>query len=359
MTLTRTEQLSAALARTPSAAPRKRRPLTTTEPSGQVSWPTVLVEGGEGVGKSHMLAQFTRDPRVGEAYWFEIGEVSAHEFGGPGGIGKYKIVNLDGSWDDLIDQVYNVAEIAEKAHADGKPPVVAIFDTVSPVWDNCYGWAYLRAARERRNNKDGVATDMWDVNVGPLGWMNAKERWYQFLRPLRLAPMIVILAAKAAETVAIDNNGKPASGRTEYKIRAQRELPYDVNAIVRLSTDQPPLITKCRSPKWNLRPGVDPARHVRDLSLGRLVFDGMGFDPTRTQTPVHTDLAITAADAALPADVAARTAAPAAETTPVDSAAANAALAVGVIDLTLAVGGALMPSDTELWAGSDAVAVAQ
>lgn len=289
----RTAQLTAALARTPMNMNRKRRPLETYKPSGQVSWPTILVEGPEGTGKSHLLAEFTADDRVGRSFWFEIGEVSAHEYGA---VGDYEIVKLDGTWEDLLDQVLNVAEIAEAAHAAGEPPVVAVVDTVTPVWDNCAGWANLRAARDRRNqNSNGGDTDPWDVNVGPLGWANARERWYQFLRPLRIAPMIVILSAKAADTVAIDDSGKPIKNKTEYKIRTQKDLPYDVNAIVRLSPDRPPTITKCRSPKWRLRPGVDEPRAVRDLTLGRLIFDGMGFDPAKTQAPVQIDLDATLA----------------------------------------------------------------
>lgn len=278
--------LANAMSNTPSN--RKRRPIETRKPTGHVSWPTILVEGGEGSGKSYAMAQFTADDRIGRAFWFDIGEGAADEFGG---VGNYEIVAIDGTWDDLIDQVLNVVEIAEQAAAAGDPPVVACFDSVSSVWDMCSGWAYARAARSKSNATILKSDPDADINIGPLVWTNAKERWYQFFRPLKMAPMIAVMAAKAAETVAIEG-GRPVQGKTAYKIRAQKELPYDVNAIVRLSAEKPPVVTKCRSPKWGIRPGVDEPKPFRDLTLGRLIFDGMGFDPRSTQVPDQVELEI-------------------------------------------------------------------
>lgn len=314
--MTRTEQLTAALSRTPAPA-RKRRPLSTYKPTGKVSWPVVLVEGGEGTGKSHMLAEFTADPRVGRSFWFQLGETSAHEFGG---IGDYEVVEVDGTWTDLIDQILNVVEVAEKAAANGEPPVVVCVDSVSAVWDMCAGWAYAKASRGPANRKLLEGDNEADINVGPLIWANARERWLQFYRPLQMAPLIAVLTAKAAETVAISDGGKPIQGRTAYKIRGQKELPYDVNAIVRLSQEDLPTVTKCRSPKWGVRPGVDDPRAIKDLSLGRLIFDGMGFDPANTQVSDQVELETSPKTDDLPPEVAANVAALAAETAPTDGA---------------------------------------
>jgi hypothetical protein len=306
----RTEQLTAALSRTPAPA-RKRRPLSTYKPSGKVSWPVILVEGGEGVGKSHMMAEFTADERVGRSFWFQLGETSAHEFGG---VGDYEVVEIDGTWTDLIDQVLNVVEVAEKAAANGEPPIVVCVDSVSAVWDMCAGWAYAKASRGPANKKILEGDAEGDINIGPLIWANARERWLQFYRPLQMAPLIAVLSAKAAETVAISAGGTPLKNQTAYKIRAQKELPYDVNAIVRLSQDTAPTVTKCRSPKWGVRPGVDDPATIRDLSLGRLIFDGMGFDPGNTQVSDQVELETSPKEAELPPEVAANVAALAAET---------------------------------------------
>lgn len=277
--------MAAALSGVP-VANRKRRPLETRRPTGQVSWPVVLVEGGEGTGKSYAMAELTADPRVGRAFWFDLGEGSADEFGA---VGDYEIVSIDGTWSDLLDQVYNVIEIADRAAAAGEPPVVVCIDSVSAIWDMCSGWAQAKAARSKRNSALLTANPDADIDVGPLVWTAARERWYSFFRPLKMAPLIAVMAAKAAETVAIEN-GRPVPGKTAYKIRGQKDLPYDVNAIVRLSVDAPPTVTKCRSPKWGIRPGVDEPKAIRDLSLGKLIFDGMGFDPAATQVPDQVEL---------------------------------------------------------------------
>lgn len=279
-----------ALSNAMSATPvrRNRRPLETRKPTGHVSWPTILVEGGEGSGKSYAMAQFTADERVGRAFWFDIGEGAADEFGG---IGDYEIVEINGTWDDLIDQVLNVVEIAELAAAKGEPPVMACFDSVSAVWDMCSGWAYAKAAQSRANATILKNDPEADINIGPLVWTNAKARWYQFFRPLKMAPLIAVMSAKAADTVAIEG-GRPVQGKSVYKIKAQKELPYDVNAIVRMSAESPPMVTKARSPKWGIRPGVDEPKPFRDLTLARLVFDGMGFDPNATQVADQVELEI-------------------------------------------------------------------
>lgn len=312
----RTEQLTQILSRTPAPA-RKRRPLSTHKPSGKVSWPVILVEGSEGTGKSHTLAEFTADERVGRAYWFQLGETSAHEFGA---VGDYEIVDIDGTWNDLIDQVLNVCDEAEKAVANGEKPLVVCVDSMTAVWDMCAGWAYSKASGGPKNKalleKDPEA----DLNIGPLIWANARERWLQFYRPLQYAPLIAVMTAKAAETVAIDGGGRPIQGKTSYKIRAQKELPYDVNAIVRLSHDAPPTVTKCRSPQWAVRPGVDEPRAIRDLTLGRLIFAGMGFDPNNTQVSDQVELETSPKTDDLPPEVAAEVAALAAETKPADDA---------------------------------------
>jgi hypothetical protein len=285
----RTAQLAAALSSTPVRPARARRPLQTRKPTGQVSWPVILVEGGEGTGKTYAMAELTADPRVGRAFWFDLGEGSADEFGA---VGDYEIVGLDGTWADLIDQLYNVIDVAEAAHAAGEPPVVLCIDSITAVWGMCSGWAQAKAASSRAAKKALAEDPDADINIGPLVWTNAANRWYSFFRPLKMSPMIVAVAAKAADTVAIEN-GKPVQGKTVYKIKAQRDLPYDVNAIVRLAVDQPPTVTKCRSPKWSLRPGIDPPRKIRDLSLAKLIFDGMGFDPGHTQIADQVELEMT------------------------------------------------------------------
>ena len=305
--MSRTAQLAAALSSVPIAPPRARRALKTRKPTGQVSWPVILVEGGEGTGKTHAMAELTADPRVGRAFWFDLGEGSADEFGA---IGDYEVVELDGTWSDLVDQLYNVIDIAEAAHAAGEPPVVVCVDSVSAVWDMCSGWAHAKAANSKANRAILKSDPDADINIGPLVWTNARDRWYSFFRPLKMSPMIVAVAARAADSVAIEG-GRPVPGKTVYKIRAQRDLPLDVNAIVRLSTENFPTVTKCRSPKWGLRPGVDQPKAIRDLSLGKLIFDGMGFDPKGTQIADQVELELVPE---LPADVAEQVAALAEET---------------------------------------------
>ena len=141
----RADRLAAALTTaSPTLAPkqveRKRRPLKTHKPSGAVSWPLILIEGGEKSGKTWMFAELTASPRVGPSYLIDLTEGSAEEYGAVPGA-RYEVVELDGTFVDLIDQVENIAEIGATELAAGRPPVVLGIDTmgVDPGTDTSFG----------------------------------------------------------------------------------------------------------------------------------------------------------------------------------------------------------------------------
>lgn len=55
--------------------------LKTRKPTGAVPWPLVLLEGEEKAGKSWALAELSASDKVGDTYWFDLGEGAADEYG--------------------------------------------------------------------------------------------------------------------------------------------------------------------------------------------------------------------------------------------------------------------------------------
>ena len=260
--------------------------LHTRKPTGAVGWPCILVEGGEGSGKSYLAALLTASERVGRSFWLEIGtEGTADEYAAIPGV-RYEILIHDGTWRSIIDQVEAVRDEAAKRRDAGEPPVVLVIDTMTAEWEMHSDWADNRARdRESRKRQEkgraAVPVDV-DVTIGMDLWNDAKGRHRKLMTLLLTFPGIVVLLARAGE-VALVRNGRPVEGQKDYKVRGEKDLAHDATAWIRLDWAVPPRIVKLRSVHAGIRPGHDAIREVPDLSLDWLIFDLMRCDPTKAR----------------------------------------------------------------------------
>jgi hypothetical protein len=316
----RADKLAAALTTaSPTLAPkqvtRQRRPLKTHKPSGAVSWPLILVEGGEKSGKTWMFAELTASPRVGPSYLIDLTEGSAEEYGAVPGA-RYEVVELDGTFVDLIDQVENIAEVGAAELAAGRPPVVLGIDTMTVEWRALSEWANLRAASSDSNRKALAADPDAEIVITVDKWNAANKRHRRLMTRLMTFPGIVVMTARGKEVVEIDENGKPTKNRT-YKVEGHKDLAYDASVWIRLDRVAPPTIVGCRSVHVGMRPGNDEPRRVPNLQLDRLIFDTLkcGSVPTAARQMTEAVAAVEDRDD-MPEEVAAQVAALAAETTP-------------------------------------------
>lgn len=258
--------------------------LKTRKPSGAVPWPCLLLEGGEGSGRSWMAAQLTASERVGRSVWLELGsEGSADEYGAIPGV-RYELLLHDGTWQSILEQVTAVRDEARKDHDAGKPPVVLVIDTMTAEWELLSDWADNRArAREtykrQKANRPQLGADA-DVTIGMDLWNDAKARHRKLMTLLLTFPGIVVLLARGAEVAKVEG-GKPVEGRRDYKVRGEKDLAYDATAWIRLDRVDPPMLVKLRSVHAGIRPGHDRPREVPELSLDWLIFDHMRCDPKR------------------------------------------------------------------------------
>lgn len=285
--LTRALSTAAGPALRPAPIERKRRPLRTHKPTGAVSWPLILLEGGEKAGKTWMFAELTASERVGPSYLIDLTEGSAEEYGAVPGAG-YEVVELDGTFVDLVDQVDNIAEVGAAELAAGRPPVVLGIDSMTVEWRALSEWAHLRAANSDSNRRALAADPDAEITITVDKWNAANKRHRRLMTKLMTFPGIVVMTARGKEVVEIDESGKPTKNRT-YKVEGHKDLAYDASVWIRLDRIAAPTIIGCRSVHVGMRPGHDRPRQVPGLLLDRLIFDTLkcGSVPTAPRALVE------------------------------------------------------------------------
>lgn len=251
----------------------------TRQPSGIPSFPMVLLEGPDSVGKSYAAAQFTGSEKTGQAYWMDIGEGAADEYINVPGA-DYLILDHDGTWSDILAQIREAT--AEAAKGTDKPAVL-IVDSASNIWDLLKAWTNGRARNSRNGKKALEADPDAEVTIPPNLWNDANDRHHQFMNELSRFPGVVVLTARGKETMAVDKEGRPVTGQKSYSVEANKNLPFKVNAHVRLSREDPPQVVSFRSATNGLRPGVDRPQKYPEFTLEHLVFDVMGLEKAQTR----------------------------------------------------------------------------
>ncbi|WP_274558022.1 AAA family ATPase [Streptomyces spiramyceticus] len=252
----------------PSAPKLKLR-----KPTGAVPWPLILIEGEEGAGKTYSAAEFSASEKIGQMYWIDLDEGSADEYAAIEGA-HYLIIEHDGTYRDILEQIEAVHAEARRAAAAGEPPVVLTIDSGSALWRMLTNWTHERARRTRKNR--AMLQEDPDAPVDPTMnlWNDSVERWQRVMYLLRTLPGIAIILARGKQVSALDDNGNPIPKRTEWKVAAHKDLGFDSTVWVRLKRDEDPQVIKVRS----LRLRVEPKKpmKLKDFSIEDLVFNGLG-----------------------------------------------------------------------------------
>ena len=245
--------------------------LNVRKPTGAVPYPLVLIEGEPKAGKSWMAAAFSASPRTGQMYWMDIREGAQDEYGAIPGA-DYLVLQHDGTWRQIIEQIRAVREEADRAEAAGEPPVCLTIDSASGAWALIKEWVDAKARRRKSNvarlDKDPDA----EVDITMDLWNLAKARWDEMMAPLLTFPGIVVIIAQGAE-VAVVEGGRPVNGRVDWRVDAHKSLPAAVSVWVRLLRGQAPEIIGARSVHAGIQVSVDKKKQVADLTLERLIFD--------------------------------------------------------------------------------------
>lgn len=272
--------------------PALRRPegrdddmLKTRQPTGRMSPPVILVEGGEKTGKAYRLAELSASDRIGRTFWIPFGHAVADEYGAVAGA-DFEIVEHDGSYAALYDAVSEIRNIAYQAKDAGDAPVLLGIDQVGAEWDLLKGWADNRARGSRQARRILAGDPNADIDIGNLYWTDANEAHARLMRLLMTFPGIVVMTARGRELHPTTENGQPVEGKRDYRVEAHKGIGFDASCWVRLSRDEPALVVGYRSVTRKVRPGVDPpVRLADDWTLEWLIFDFLGFDLAECAVP--------------------------------------------------------------------------
>lgn len=198
--------------------------IKTRQPSGRPAWPIMLIAGTEKSGKSYASAEASASDLVDRTFWIGVGEDDPDELGALDGA-RFEIVEHDSTYRSVLAAI-------EAIHAEpvtDKPHLI-VLDSGTRVWDMLSDeiqiTANRRAARKGREvPEDGVRPTM-DL------WNSAKQRWNHVLDALREHDGPVIITARLDETTVVDGE-KPTKDK-DWKVKAEKNLPYDVGVIVQL-----------------------------------------------------------------------------------------------------------------------------
>lgn len=250
--------------------------LKTRKPTGAVPWPLILVEGAEKSGKSWAAAVLSSSEKVGRTLWLDWSEGAADEYGAIPGA-RFEVIEHDGTWASIFEQVKAAREVAQAAVDKGEKPVVLVIDSMTAEWDDLKDWVDGKARRREKNRKALERDPEAEVQITTDLWNLATSRHKELMRVLMRFPGIVVMTARGADQVAMEN-GQPTTKRT-WKVEGQKNLAYDASVWVRLSRTEHPQIIGARSVHAGIVPGEDKPKRIPELTLEHLVFDVLKCDP--------------------------------------------------------------------------------
>jgi hypothetical protein len=255
---------------------RKAPVLKTRKPKGVIPFPLILLEGGDYSGKSYSLGELALSERVGTVYWLPWGERVPDEYDPE--VYDLEIVEHDGTWGDIIEQIEAVRAVAQAAYEAKQPPVVLGIDSMTAEWEGLTTWAHKLASKTDSGRKALNADPDADITIQVGQWNASNRRHRRLMRLLHSFPGIVVVTARGKWVSVVDEQGRPVKNQKEYRVVAQADLPFETTVHMRLSRDAHPHLVSLRSlnPKVKLIPGEDEPREMRGMTLDSLIFDVLG-----------------------------------------------------------------------------------
>lgn len=202
----------------------------TRKPTGKPSWPLLLAAGGEGTGKSYLAAEASASDLIGKTYWLGYGEQDPDDYGNIPGA-DFDIVEHDGTIPTLKKIVREIA-----AQPRPEKPTLLVVDSGTKVWDAVSENAQLDANRRQKRDDATITVDIWNKH---------KAHWRDIVDALRAHDGPAIITARYEEVAEIVK-GKP-TGEKLWKVKAEKGLPYDVDAVLHMEVRGQYVLSKVRS----------------------------------------------------------------------------------------------------------------
>jgi hypothetical protein len=257
----------------------------TRRPTGKPPWPMILLAGGEKSGKSWAAAEFSASDLIGKTFFIEIGEHYADEYGRLPGV-RYEIVEHDGTYRDIKAAVqWAVAQ----PRIDGKPNCV-VFDSATPLWEMLSDEAQRTANRRWRKKNPAAPEPDEEVQVTMDLWNVAKGKFADVMRELYQYDGPTIVTARLEQVAVVGAGGKPTNEKA-WKVRAEKNLPFEVDAVIQAREPRKFIATGLRSTRFQLEPGEQMAMpgFTVDGFLRRLGHDEPDATAPRAVTPLRLE----------------------------------------------------------------------
>lgn len=253
--------------------------LQTRKPTGQVAFPLILVEGEEKAGKSFMLAQATASPRIGRSFMLDLADGTMDEYAS---LGDYEILIHDGTWSSMIGQIRAAA--AEPSDP-AKPNLIGV-DAGTLLWGLQKDRATQRARRSRTAQAKLREDPDADIDVSMNYWNEAKDRWAELLRVLRMFPGIGIISALGREVTKVDSSGQPTREK-EWSVDIEKTTPAASTAWIRIRRPHAATLVGIRKLGVEIPPQglVLPNENVIDHVVFEILGAGSGFAVVTAPAP--------------------------------------------------------------------------
>lgn len=227
-----------------------RREYETREPTGKPPWPITLLAGAEKSGKSWAAAEASGSDLIGRTFWISVGEDDPDEYKHVPGA-RFQIVKHDGTYRDILGAT---AWAARQPRDESGRPNLIVADSGSRLWamlgDMGQMEANDRARRKAERQRKPFNPDE-EIQIGRDLWNVATSRWQNVLDVLREHDGPSIITARLQEVSGTDQFGQPTKERV-LKVAAQKDLTFDVGAVVEIHRRGEVYITGVRSVAYDV-----------------------------------------------------------------------------------------------------------
>ncbi len=214
-------------------------PLNTRKPTGKPVWPTLLLAGVEGAGKTTRALFASRSPLIHRTFVIVVGEDDPDEYGIYDGV-DFEIVEHDGTYRGILGAVDAAAR--QDRGPNGEPNLI-ILDAGHRLWGLLQDTAtatMIERLRKRaeRNNRRFDAPDPADLKLTPDLWNLCRDRWYHVLDTMRWVHQGPAIITSKLRMTTVFENGEPTKDK-EWDQKAQFDLPGDVHLYVQMRAAYP------------------------------------------------------------------------------------------------------------------------
>ncbi|WP_433717270.1 hypothetical protein ACQP2U_43130 (plasmid) [Nocardia sp. CA-084685] len=257
--------------------PARSTNLKTRQPTGSCpplvlfdadpgSWPTMIemfVAFIAEMGGGHMCWLDIGDERDGDEYLIHVDEPSC------------VLLEHDGSWDDIVDRIRQVRELALVEAAAGTPTVLVI-NSISRLNVITRAGTVAQALSSDAATEKIAADPNADIQPQRGHYRSGDARWELLMTMLMEFPGIVLATSRSHPV----GGEEPATVAAMFK---RPDLPkdflYQVTACVHMRTGSGPVLAVAKN--RHIRGGA-LHEYSTDLTIAELIYEHLRFDPAST-----------------------------------------------------------------------------